>query len=155
MIFEVLCGLCDSRAAWGVRTKKKGAERLLGPLWGKVPATCYSPTGEPRSTLADEALHFRVRDGNGCFVLSMATGKAIERFWDATCPEGGFAICAKCVTASLWAISIGWLSALLRLHRRPIKVVVFHPPSLPCGRGDLVFGEAWRLDAFSAYPFRT
>ena len=64
-------------------------------------------------------------------------------------PRGASQSCAKCVTASLWAISIGWLSALLRLHRRPIKVVVFHPPSLPCGRGDLVFGEAWRLDAFS------
>ena len=47
----------------------------------KVPATCYSPTGEPRSTLADEALHFRVRNGNGCCILSMATGKTIERFW--------------------------------------------------------------------------
>ena len=39
------------------------------------PATCYSPTGEPCSTLADEALHFRVRDGNGCYILSMATGE--------------------------------------------------------------------------------
>lgn len=47
----------------------------------KVPATCYSPTGEPRSTLADEALHFRVRNGNGCCILSMATGKTIERIW--------------------------------------------------------------------------
>ena len=47
----------------------------------KVPAACYSPTGEPRSTLADEALHFRVRNGNGCCILSMATGKTIERIW--------------------------------------------------------------------------
>ena len=70
---------------------------MLTALWGKVPATCYSPTGEPRSTLADEVLHFRVRDGNGCFVLSMATGKAIERSGSATCPEGGFAIvCEVC-----------------------------------------------------------
>ena len=77
--------------AWekGKGKKRKGAERMLGPLGGKVPATCYSPTGEPRSTLADEALHFRVRDGNGCFILSMATGKAIERFWECDVPRGG------------------------------------------------------------------
>ena len=38
------------------QTKKKGRERVLTALWGKVPAACYSPTGEPRSTLADEAM---------------------------------------------------------------------------------------------------
>jgi hypothetical protein len=27
------------------------------------------------STIAAEALHFRVRDGNGCFLLAMITGK--------------------------------------------------------------------------------
>ena len=72
-------------------------------------------------------------------------------------PEaGGLAdVVAKLVTASLWAISIGWLSASPRVHRRPIEVVVFHPPSPSCDGGDLVFGEAWRLDAFSAYPSRT
>ena len=70
---------------------------MLAALWGKVPATCYSPTGEPRSTLADEALHFRVRDGNGCFVLSMATGKAIERFWECDVPRGGLRnLCEVC-----------------------------------------------------------
>ena len=46
-------------------------------------------------------------------------------------PEaGGLAdVVAKLVTASLWAISIGWLSASPRVHRRPIEVVVFHPPA--------------------------
>lgn len=28
-----------------------------------------------QSTIAAEALHFRVRDGNGCFLLAMITGK--------------------------------------------------------------------------------
>ena len=113
--FVVLRVLCECRAAFGLIVaggdcpgfnlwgsskllslqtsklphKKRGRERMLAALWGKVPATCYSPTGEPRSTLADEALHFRVRDGNGCFVLSMATGKAIERFWECDVPRGG------------------------------------------------------------------
>jgi hypothetical protein len=52
-------------------------------------------------------------------------------------------------------ISTGPLRALPRLHVRPIKVVVSDRPSVPLSRkGELVSGEAWRLDAFSAYPFR-
>ena len=48
------------------------------------------------------------------------------------------------------AISIGQLNASLRLHLRPIDVVVFHGP-----QGDLVLRGASRLDAFSGYPVRT
>ena len=48
------------------------------------------------------------------------------------------------------AISTGPLNALLRLHARPIDVVVFHG-----SRRDLVLREASRLDAFSGYPVRT
>ena len=48
------------------------------------------------------------------------------------------------------AISTGQLNALLRLHLRPIDVVVFHGP-----QGYLVLRGASRLDAFSGYPVRT
>ncbi len=48
------------------------------------------------------------------------------------------------------AISTGQLNALLRLHLRPIDVVVFHGP-----QGDLVLRGASRLDAFSGYPVRS
>ena len=48
------------------------------------------------------------------------------------------------------AISTGQLNALLRLHLRPIDVVVFHGP-----QGYLVSREASRLDAFSGYPVRS
>ena len=48
------------------------------------------------------------------------------------------------------AISTGQLNALLRLHLRPIDVVVYHGP-----RGYLVLRGASRLDAFSGYPVRT
>ena len=48
------------------------------------------------------------------------------------------------------AISTGQLNALLRLHLRPIDVVVFHG-----SQGDLVSRGASRLDAFSGYPVRT
>ena len=47
-------------------------------------------------------------------------------------------------------ISTGRLNALLRLHVRPIDVVVYHGPW-----GDLVLRGASRLDAFSGYPVRT
>ena len=41
----------------------------------KKPAAPYSPAGESRSTLGEEALDFRVRNGNGYDSLSVATGK--------------------------------------------------------------------------------
>ena len=48
------------------------------------------------------------------------------------------------------AISTGQLNALLRLHLRPIDVVVYLGP-----QGYLVLRGASRLDAFSGYPFRS
>ena len=47
-------------------------------------------------------------------------------------------------------ISTGQLSTLLRLHLRPIDVMVFHGP-----QGYLVLRGASRLDAFSGYPVRS
>ena len=47
-------------------------------------------------------------------------------------------------------ISTGQLSALLRVHLRPIDVVVYHGP-----QGYLVLRGASRLDAFSGYPVRS
>ena len=40
-----------------------------------TPATRYSPTAVYRSTIAAKALNFRVRYGNGCYLLAMVTGK--------------------------------------------------------------------------------
>ena len=40
----------------------------------KGPAASYSRAGGSRTTLGDGALDFRVRNGNGYFCLSMATG---------------------------------------------------------------------------------
>ena len=53
------------------------------------------------------------------------------------------------------SISTGKLNALLRLHTRPINVVVSNGPSGGKPQGDLVLRWASRLDAFSGYPFRT
>ena len=52
-------------------------------------------------------------------------------------------------------ISTGQLNTLLCLHLQPIEVVVFNLPLEDIVLGYLVFGGAWRLDAFSAYPFAT
>ena len=44
-------------------------------LQKKKPAAPYSRTGGSRTTLGEEALDFRVRNGNGYDSLSVATGK--------------------------------------------------------------------------------
>ncbi len=54
------------------------------------------------------------------------------------------------VRRAYWAIRTAQLSALPRVHLRPIDVVVDHGP-----RGDLVLRRVSRLDAFSGYPGRT
>ena len=51
--------------------------------------------------------------------------------------------------------STGQLNALLRLHLPPISRVVYAGPYCLNGMGNLFLGAASRLDAFSAYPFRT
>ena len=50
----------------------------MGYVKEKKPAAPYSRTGESRTTLGEEALDFRVRDGNGYCRLSMATGRKPE-----------------------------------------------------------------------------
>ena len=65
----------------------------------------------------------------------------------------GFFLISLVVTGSnqaYRAISTGQLNALLRLHLRPIDVMVYHG-----SQGDLVLRGASRLDAFSGYPVRS
>ena len=63
---------------------------------------------------------------------------------------GGYPLSVTGSDQAYWTISTGQLSALLRLHLRPIDVVVCHGP-----QGDLVSRGASRLDAFSGYPVRS
>ena len=67
----------------------------------------------------------------------------------------GFTTVVDAGKCKMYMRNFGKLNTLLCLHRHPIKVVVYNLPSAPCGEGYLVFGWAWRLDAFSAYPFPT
>ena len=52
-------------------------------------------------------------------------------------------------------ISTGLLAALLRLHSRPIDLVVYQGSYSLKGMGELISRSASRLDAFSGYPIRT
>ena len=52
-------------------------------------------------------------------------------------------------------ISTGQLNTLPRLHSQPINPVVFRGSYSLKGMGKLILESASRLDAFSAYPFRT
>ena len=49
-------------------------------------------------------------------------------------------------------ISTGLLHALPRFHIPPIDLVVYQDPYPLGGVGELIFGWASRLDAFSGYP---
>ena len=58
----------------GFHRQKNGAcDRSQAPE--KKPGNVLLSHGQSRSTIAAEALHFRVRYGNGCFLLAMITGK--------------------------------------------------------------------------------
>ena len=108
-----------------------------------------------RSTIGAKALNGRVRDGTGCFALAMTTKprKTLE-FQVITSVMCMLSIShSLAITGSNQAyrtISTGQLNALLRLHLRPIDVVVYHGP-----QGYLVLRGASRLDAFSGYPVRS
>ena len=52
-------------------------------------------------------------------------------------------------------ISTGLLSASLRLHIRPINLVVYQGSYSLKGMGELISRWASRLDAFSGYPIQT
>ena len=53
------------------------------------------------------------------------------------------------------AISNGQLNVLLRLHTRPIKLVVYQCSYYLLRLGDLILRKVSRLYAFSVYPNRT
>ena len=95
-----------------------------------------------RSTIGATALNGRVRDGIGCFARAMSTRSDKKRsalcaLPHISCPrmllevsslsayaDGGLPTSGS--NQAYRAISTGQLNALLRLHLRPIDVVVFH-----------------------------
>ena len=108
-----------------------------------------------RSTIGATALNDRVRNGSGCFARAMTTKlkkKHQNPSQTALC-SSPIPTRSRASTRSNQAyrtISTGQLNALLRLHLRPIDVVVYDG-----SQGYLVLRGASRLDAFSGYPFRS
>ena len=137
------------------------------------------PHSYPCSTIGPEGLNFRVRDGNGCDPLGIATEKpvgldvgpcltlsrqshiSVAGVLFVRLIDGSGGRVASPLTGLIFygqasrPISTGQLNTLLCLHTRPINVVVSNGPSGDCSRGYLILKEASRLDAFSGYPFRT
>ena len=94
-----------------------------------------------RSTIGATALNFRVRDGIGCLARAVTTRPGRERtsvylpschlnFRFVPGVLGSFDLnpAFSGSDQACRAISTGQLSALLRLHLRPIDVVVYHGP---------------------------
>ena len=111
-----------------------------------------------RSTIGATALNGRVRDGIGCFARAKATRPEKKRYrrypfgfrLSKDALEATEGLSSSGSNQANRAISTGQLNALLRLHLRPIDVVVFHgSQGIPCFEG------ASRLDAFSVYPVRS
>ena len=111
-----------------------------------------------RSTIGAVALNCRVRDGIGCFAHAMITSPNKQNQAPSQVDLG---LCVYSFRSSrrlastgsnqaYRTISTGQLNASLRLHLRPIDVVVYHGP-----QGYLVLKGASRLDAFSGYPVRS
>ena len=110
-----------------------------------------------RSTIGATALNGRVRDGIGCFARAMATRPGKKRSAlallakSACCPsdaeeEGQLGLSSSGSNQANRAISTGQLSALLRVHLRPIDVVVFHgSQGIPCFEGGFTLRCLQRL----------
>ena len=90
-----------------------------------------------RSTIGATALNGRVRDGIGCFARAMTTKPRKKH--DNQLSKSAFdprSLASAGSNQAYRAISTGQLNALLRLHLRPIDVVVFHgSQGIPCFEG--------------------
>ena len=128
-------------------------------------ATPYSPTDKPqyhrrrgvsRSTIGEEAFHFRVRDGNEWEPPLSGHQEDQPETEDSPRPLVLFRERERQYGQASRLISTGRLNTLPCLHLQPIEQVVSLFPSGPSwGRGCLILRRASRLDAFSGYPFRT
>ena len=116
-----------SRKPGGLETKgPPGADAPGGPA-RKTLAARYSPAADCRSTLATGALHFRVRNGIGCFLPAMATKeKSTEEEDPSLNRKDGFE--TKRNEQAARTISIGRVRPLPAVRLQPIEVVVFHRP---------------------------
>ena len=138
----------------------------------KVRAALLSRALE-RTIIAAGGLNGRVRDGNGCLTPPMARTKMVAnrhgsgsfhrlsgtfaRAWDldrppeASCLQGGSGGRRPDLTAD----QKRYVERLAALAHPPCQTGVLPVAFRDLRPGRLISGGAWRLDAFSAYPFAT
>ena len=108
------------------------------------------PGSFPPSIIGAKELNYCVRDGNRCILPAIVTGLRVPLV-----PSKLKSIKSH-IYPNHWSsfrpISIGQLNVSLRLHLRPINVIVSHGSYLK--GGNLFLWGASHLDAFSAYPVR-
>ena len=103
------------------------------------------------STIGADRLNYRVRNGNGCGPVAIATETYKPKHQPVPHKNS---IANTSVAPSPRPISTGRLHTLPCLHLRPINVIVSHRPYLVNPVRNLILKRASHLDAFSAYPFR-
>jgi hypothetical protein len=118
------------------------------------------PQSHPCSTIGAGGLNFSVRNGKRCIPAAIVTLSKKRQCYSVVKPkERGLpfenCIAAKIKSSSPRPISTARLNVSLRLHLRPINLVVYQESYSLMGMGDLISRRASRLDAFSGYPFRT
>ncbi len=107
------------------------------------------PGGLPPSTIGAGRLNFRVRDGNGCDPVAMATDTCCQRV-----RTRGLQSKHERFNPSPRPISTSRLNTLPCLHLWPINVMVSSRALLRYRMGALILERVSHLDAFSGYPFR-
>ena len=132
----VVLFLCNKKALLWEGIKKGPGSLLLSRL---------------HTIVAVMMLNFRVRDGNGCVHHAIAARSSRDPSKPDTSSTNDYSFQSW---PSPRPISTAPLSTSLRLHSRPINLVVFEGPYLS-PMGGLILEGASRLDAFSAYPVRT
>ena len=85
------------------------------------------PRSLPRSTIGAEELNFRVRNGNGCGLLAIVTGKLKKEKYREAISK---ALKRKRYGQASRPISTSLLNALLHLHIWPINLVVYEGSSV-------------------------
>jgi hypothetical protein len=115
------------------------------------------------STIGAGRLNFRVRNGNGCDPVAIATEICCRRRSSSgeraagtrgVSPRELHSEHERARDPSPRPISTGQLNTLPCVHFRPINVVVSHGPYPVNPVAGLIFERASHLDAFSGYPFR-
>ena len=126
----------------------------VGPLVREIRRRPTLPGRIHPSTIGADRLNFRVRNGNGCGPVAIAT----ETCHGASPPKWREphenSIANTSADPSPRPISTGRLHALPQFHLRPINVVVSHGPYPVNPVARFILKRASHLDAFSGYPFR-